>query len=293
MSNGSPTSFLVWSLLSCLFLCFLFYHLWSYDKFQCLKWDAGRQPGAFRRVMTYSYLMTVPLLVVFSVGLTVLKFEEGFSYSCVVRPKPVHLWTTNHQHILLALYFVFSVAWALELVTHFEELAFWLFLLDQGPSKREWFSSWEYRLWYTGCIAAILGMPLTALITRNELETMDAWLFLIGSAGATATNVAFIYVLVRFPAFLRHVKAEGAEPDVVVRLSSFYEYNLLRVFFRFMSALPFLALAIDGIMGTHPINDFLLVLAANGQFISSAITLMIFFPRSFTAEAGYRTKANS
>lgn len=55
---------------------------------------------------------------------------------------------------------------------------------------------------------------------------MDAWLFLIGSAGATATNVAFIYVLVRFPAFLRHVKAEGAEPDVVVRLSSFYEYNV-------------------------------------------------------------------
>ena len=55
---------------------------------------------------------------------------------------------------------------------------------------------------------------------------MDAWLFLIGSAGATATNITFIYVLIKFPAFLRHVKAEGAEPDVVVRLSSFYEYNV-------------------------------------------------------------------
>lgn len=27
-------------------------HLWMYDKFQCLKWGSGRQPGAFKRVMT-------------------------------------------------------------------------------------------------------------------------------------------------------------------------------------------------------------------------------------------------
>lgn len=30
----------------------------------------------------------------------------------------------------------------------------------------------------------------------------------------------------RFPAFLRHVKAEGAQPDVVVRLSTFFELNV-------------------------------------------------------------------
>ncbi|THH18316.1 hypothetical protein EW146_g2637 [Bondarzewia mesenterica] len=236
--------------------------------------------------------MTVPLLVVFSIGLTVLKSKE-------VLPKPVTFWTKSHQHTLLALFFVFSVAWALELVTHFEELAFWLFLLDQGPAKREWFDSWEYRMWYISCIAAVLGMPLTALIARNDLSTMDAWILLVGSSGSTFTNVAFVYVLARFPAFLRHVKAEGAEPEVVVRLSSFYEYNLLRVCFRFMAALPFFILAVDGIKGSHPINsnpfwsDFLLVIAAIGQFVSSAITLMIFFPRSFAAEAGYRPKPPS
>jgi hypothetical protein len=35
------------------FMAFLVLHLWGYDRFQCLKWDSGRQPGAFKRVMTY------------------------------------------------------------------------------------------------------------------------------------------------------------------------------------------------------------------------------------------------
>ena len=37
------------------FLAFLLLHLWAYDRFNCLKWDSGRQPGAFKRVMTYVY----------------------------------------------------------------------------------------------------------------------------------------------------------------------------------------------------------------------------------------------
>jgi len=96
------------------------------------------------------------------------------------------------------------------------------------------------------------------------------------------TNIAFLYVLARFPAFLRHVKAGGAEADVVVRLSTFYELNvrhfpfldifdayldaalrrascrqLFRVILRFGTALPLLVLASDGIRGTHPVNTSL------------------------------------
>ncbi len=71
MSIGSPTAYLLWSILSTIvrirchsiwssfwtsnaqFLIFLVVHLWLYDRFNCVKWDSGRQPGAFRRVMTY------------------------------------------------------------------------------------------------------------------------------------------------------------------------------------------------------------------------------------------------
>ncbi|KZV76427.1 hypothetical protein PENSPDRAFT_747618 [Peniophora sp. CONT] len=320
MSTGSPTAFLVWAMLSCLFLIYLVYHLWSYDRFRCLLWNSGRQPGAFKRVMTYSYLLTTPLLLVFSVGICILKYREGFllipntvqpggeHHSPLLppttsvglsTPTPVVLWSPAHKHALLALYFAFSIGWALEQVTHFEELAFWLFLLDQKQEKRSWFESWEYRLWYCSCVVSILGMPLTTLVTRNDLATTDAWTFLVGAAASTLTNIVFIYVLFRFPAFLRHVKREGADPDVVVRLSMFYEMNLVRVVFRFAASLPLLVLALDGVQGDHSINDsvfwtdFLLMVAAIGQFVSSAITLMIFFPRSVAQDAGYRHKAQT
>ena len=69
--------------------------------------------------------------------------------------------------------------------------------------------------------------PLIApvpILTRGT--EVDAWIFLVGTLSSSTTNVVFIYVLVRFPVFLRHVKAEGAAPDVVVRLATFYEFNV-------------------------------------------------------------------
>lgn len=302
MSNGSPTAFLSWVILSSLFLAFLLYHLWSYDRLQCLRWNAGRQPGAFRRLMTYSYLSSTPLFILFSTGMTTLKFKEGFVVVLPqneVLPKPPDLWPKNQQDVLLALFFVFSVAWALEQVTHFEELAFWLFLLDQGPEKRDWFTSWEYRVWSISCAAVVLGMPLTTMIARHNILTIDAWIFLVGTLSSSTTNVIFIYVLVRFPVFLRHVKAEGAAPDVVVRLATFYELNLIRIVFRFLASTPLLILAVDGIRGAHRVNrslfwsDILLMISAIGQVISSLITVMIFFPRSVTKENGYHPRVAS
>ena len=83
----------------------------------------------------------------------------------------------------------------------------------------------------------------------------------------------FLYVLWKFPKFLKHVKAEGADPTVVVRLTTFYQLNvcfilkytsigwtnrhkqLARVVFRFLFTVPLLIVAVDGLVGTkHRIN---------------------------------------
>jgi len=301
MSNGSWTAFLSWAILASLFLAFFLYHLWRYDRLQCIKWNAGRQPGAFRRLMIYSYLGSTTMFMTFGVGIATLKFKEGVVVISEneVFPKPADLWSKGHQHTLLALFFVFSVAWALEQISHFEELAFWFFLIDQGPEKRDWLTSWEYKFWSLASVATILGMPLTTVIARNDIVTTDAWIFLVGSLTSTGTNLLFIFILVRFPVFLRHVIAEGADPVVVVRLATFYELNLARIVFRFFAAIPLLVLAIDGIRHSHPINDSLfwpdtfLMISAIGQFISSLITVMVFFPRSITRESGYMPRLAS
>lgn len=119
-------------------------------------------------------------------------------------------------------------------------------------------------------------------------------LFLVGSSASALTTLAFLYVLSNFPSFIRQVKSGGAEPDVVVRLATFYQLNLVRVTFRFMYTVPLFTLALDGVRdGPHVVvrdpfwSDFLLMISGIGCVVSSAITLLIFFPRSLTRESGY------
>ncbi|KAF5387232.1 hypothetical protein D9757_006817 [Collybiopsis confluens] len=301
MPGFSPTAYLLWSVLACLFEGFLVVHLYFYDKFQCVKWGSGKQPGAFKRVMTYSYLATVPLLMIFNLTMTVSSYQQGF----MLTPKGhvIQLdfsgWTHPARNRLLPMFFVLASAWAFELVTHLEELTFWLFLLHQGPSKRDWFSSWEFRVWYLGSVIALLGMPLTVIIKRANLDLCFAWIFIAGSAAGLFTTLCFIYVLVLFPRFIHRVKQEGAEPEVVVRLTIFYQLNITRIIFRFIFHLPLLILALDSLRGPHRVvqnaaaSDLLVVLGGIGCFVSSAITLFIFFPRSITRESGYRVKIST
>ncbi|PPQ81175.1 hypothetical protein CVT24_009475 [Panaeolus cyanescens] len=303
MSSGSPSAYLLWAILSSIFLVFLFLHLWAYDRFNCLKWHSGRQPGAFKRVMTYDFqLPRTPIrmlnqdvpcatnqVLIFGNITSPRRLQRGYDHFQIQRG--IYLFARPRSSTRTA-----AIAWSLEIVTHLEELAFWLFLLHQGPGKRDWFHSWEFRTWYLGSIVAILGMPLTTLITRREIERVQAWIFLSGSSAGTFTTIFFLYVLARFPGFIRYVKDGGAEPDVVVRLATFYHLNRIRVLFRFLFTIPLLIIAVDGLKGPYPIVgdpfalDFLLMMGGLGCFISSAITLLIFFPRSITRESGYKAK---
>lgn len=73
---------------------------------------------------------------------------------------------------------------------------------------------------------AVLGMPLVTLMKRRDLESCLAWIFLSGSSAGAVTTVCFLYVMARFPRFIRQVKTEGADPEVVVRLGTFYHMNV-------------------------------------------------------------------
>jgi len=105
--------------------------------------------------------------------------------------------------------------------------------------------------------------------------------------------------LIQFPKFIRRVIVSGADLDVVIRLSTFHELNVIRVIFRFIFAVPFLILGADGIKGHHHVNesalwtDLLGSLGAIGCIISSLITIMVFFPRSIEKESGFASRQRS
>ncbi|KIJ51261.1 hypothetical protein M422DRAFT_26678 [Sphaerobolus stellatus SS14] len=300
MCHLSPTVHLAWAILAVGLQIFLIQHLWRYDRFKCLSWSSGRQPGAFKRIMTYSYLTSVPSLVVYSCALAVLKYRNGYTLipGHGIVPTPYQLWSQADQSWLKPLYIVFAVAWGLELVTHLEELMFWLFLIHQGPERRDWFSSYEFRTWAIGSCLAIAGMPVTAILTGSNPLKAEAYIFLVGGAASFLVTVVFFVVLAKFPTFLRQVKKEGAATPVVLRLVKFHELNILRVIFRICLTLPLLILGIDGVREKHVINesplwtDLLAFCAAVGLVASSTMTLLIFFPRSLAEDSNWRPRTS-
>ncbi|CAE6480797.1 hypothetical protein ACGC1H_005257 [Rhizoctonia solani] len=299
MTHTSPATSALWAILSTILFCYLVTHLWKFDRFACVKWNRGNS-GAFKRVMTYSYLTSVPLLMLYSITMTVIKYEEGYVAlpGVGIVPRPYQLWTHPQRTWVEAIYIAFSVAWALEIVSHLEELCFWLFLINVGAAQTSWFRSVHFKCWVVGSLLAITGLPTIAVLTRENPLKCEAWTIFVGSIGSLLITLWFLRVLWLFPAFLRRVKNEGAEPEVVVRLSTFHELNIIRVVFRFMFVLPLLTLAADGIKPGHQHNvnespfwtDLLMMMGAIGCVVSSIITLLIFFPRSIAKEAGYKPR---
>ncbi|EJD43573.1 hypothetical protein AURDEDRAFT_167298 [Auricularia subglabra TFB-10046 SS5] len=295
MCHTSPSTFLVWSLLSTTLFVFLVSHLWSFDRFRCLRWGAGSGSGAFKRVMTYTYLLSVPLICSYSIGFTYIKYTEGWvdipraGGGAWIIPKPYQLWSPLHQRMVFPLYMIFSCAWGLEMCdqrrpsvsmmacsssTPFRirvdlphpnpnlgatELCFWLFLLRSSSGKGEthWFRSAHFKLWATGSLLGGVGIPLVTVFKRQNPLEAEAWTFLIASSGSLLLTLLFLPVLFGFPAFLRRLKAEGTQRRVVLRLCHFHDINIIRVSFRFVFVLPLFVLGLDGVLPNPVINESL------------------------------------
>ncbi|KAI0343625.1 hypothetical protein BDW22DRAFT_1356095 [Trametopsis cervina] len=296
MSHSTPAVYLTWAIFSCMHFMFLLRHLWKFDRFQCLKWNSGPYSGAFKRIMTYTYIVTVPLIAVYAIGFGVIKYKMGWTFvpSFGIIPTPWQLWPQSYKNAILPLSLVFSVAWSFEMITHLEELCFWLFLVNAVKARQDWFKSTYFRVWVLGSIFAITYMPLITIFTRADPLKSEAWTFLAGSLGDFSLTLWFMPVLWSFPSFLDSMRAEGVDLPTLLRLTRFHELNMVRIVFRFMFVIPLMILGIDGVRPHQHINDsnfwteLLAIVGGIGTIVSSAITLVIFFPRS--AENEYNMK---
>jgi hypothetical protein len=101
------------------------------------------------------------------------------------------------------------------------------------------------RFFSTGTVVAGLGMPLTTLISRRQLDSVEisrSWpcVSLIGPALSTVPGLDFPRWVVcvddhypfvslcssKVPRFIRKVKADGGEPNVVMLLVMSYQLNV-------------------------------------------------------------------
>ncbi|KAG6382067.1 hypothetical protein JVT61DRAFT_705 [Boletus reticuloceps] len=292
MPGGSPTAFLLWSILATLVILLLpSLPPLELRQVPVPQMEPVRQAARRIQALHELYLSSnTQLSCLLWRRFTFLKFREGFivTPNGQITPVPLQSYSPQNKKWVLPLLLVFSVAWGCELVTHLEEFTFWLFLQNQGPTTRLWFESCEFRFWLWGTLFALIGMPLTTFVSRRQLDLCLAWTLLVGSSASTVTSLAFLYVLSRFSAFIRRVKDDGAAPAVVLRLVFFYQLNVGRIIYRFLFSVPLFVLSLDALQG-----NFLLMLGGIGAFVSSSITLLIFFPRSLTQELGYNVTATA
>ncbi|PIL33661.1 hypothetical protein GSI_04284 [Ganoderma sinense ZZ0214-1] len=317
MSHTTPATYLVWSLMATLLGAFLVFHLWKFDRFKCLKLGNGPYTGAFKRLMTvrtswispvtvqvvddvpspqYTYLLSVPGIIAYAVGFAVIKYKEGFMSLPIygIIPTPWQFWTPSHKASILPLYLLFTISWSLEMVTHLEELCFWLFLVNSGSVQQDWFRSLYFRTWIVGSIVAVTYMPLVTIFTREDPLKCEAYTFLAGSLGSLSLTLWFMPILWTFPGFIENLKRNGVDTRTVVRLMTFHELNCIRVVFRFIFVVPLLVLAVDGVRPHQHVNEspfwteFLTSFSGIGCAVSSAITLVIFFPRNVEGEVQSR-----
>ncbi|KAG6836195.1 hypothetical protein H0H93_010461 [Arthromyces matolae] len=206
--------------------------------------------------MTYSYLLSIPLIATYSIGFTAIKYYEGFVaipfYGIV--PKPIELWTPLNRSFNLPLMLCLSVGWSLEMVTHLEELCFWLFLVNSGSTQQNWFQSPYFKTWVVGAICAVVYMPVVTALSRTDSLK----------------------------------RKEGVDINTIVRLTKFSELNMIRIFFRFLFTLPLLILGIDGVRPHHHINESMFWTGERQLEASLGIGSHIFFPRSIEGEIAAR-----
>jgi len=288
----SPPTYLTWAILSTLTGVFLLFHLWKFDQFKCLRWNKGPYSGAFKRIMTYTFLITIPLLMVYSIGMTILSYKMGYIDlpGIGTMPLPVDLWPEYYHRMFFPLNLIFSIAWGFEIITHLEELCFWLFLVNAGSVQQDWFRSFYFKVWSVGSIMAVVYMPVTTIVTRSDPIKTVAATFLAGSISDLILNLNNLTVLYKFPTFLRELKSEGVDIGTIVRLTTFYELNYIRVLFRFLFTVPLLILGVDGLTNALAVNmslfasEFLAFLGGVGCMVSAGMTLVVFFPRSVSTE---------
>lgn len=292
MTHLSPAVFLVWSLCAIALTTFCIYHLWCYDRFKCLRWNAGPYAGSFKRLMTYTYLMSLPLLTIFSIGMAILKYSEGFVDipGFGILPKPYFWWSPSHKDAILPLMLMLSLLWSTEATTHLEELCFWLFLMNASSSQPDWFRSPYFKIWVVGSFACWIYMPFATLYTRADPLHCEAATFMAGSLGSLIHTLWFIPILWSFPKFLDTLEKQGVDEKTIIRLTRVSEMNLIRLIFRLLYLVPIVIVSSDGLRHHKHINenmfatDLLAIIAGLGCSVQSAITVVIFFPRDRSAE---------
>ncbi|WVQ99961.1 hypothetical protein IAU59_007104 [Kwoniella sp. CBS 9459] len=274
---------------------FMIWHTWHYDRWRCLLYSKN---DWFRAVMCHILLGAIACLNVYTWIAVHVLYEEYWIYLPSAQQTiiaPYQLWTESHQDLWrISMYFM-TAGWGFLLATHLEEFLYWGYLIKSintpGGPRTTWLRSSFFKVWVGLWISSFALLIGAVHIETTNLDMMRAYLFVVGGTLSVLLAVASIVLCFVFPSFLRTVKRQGANFEVVDRLHFFAEMNQIRTVCRLAYSIGILILSIDGLTKNKTINksmiwhDILYITSQLALFAATCLSIVVLLPRNMTSES--------
>ncbi|WWD21474.1 hypothetical protein CI109_105960 [Kwoniella shandongensis] len=293
MSNTNATNATLVTVLSTVGLAFCFHHAYRFDGCKCL---IPKRKEWFRVLLTWLLQGCGFGMAIFGAGSAWLKYHLGWTYVPGVGaiPYPAQMYS-EHWKVYTYPFTVFIIiAYSLQLSLTTEEGLYWFTLMRAVRSPKSAKGFMNSRLFWVWIIISLSAPVVVSLATwvgfDGDLDNQFARCAVTGGSIELAMILMASVVLLKFPQFLKDVKASGAGPEVRARLHFYHEVNKVRTFFRLLFTSTIMILAIDGLTEKKRINltplaaDILNQISYGSFFFVCIISIMVYLPRNWNPD---------
>ncbi|KAF9170282.1 hypothetical protein BGX21_005025 [Mortierella sp. AD011] len=288
MSHQSDYSFVQRAVANGWFYIWFVVYAFRYDRFMALNLRRIMR-FELRSIVTLLLLIAIPLHLSYDIGLTTIKYYEGF----IVDPdnnetvsKPSYLWSQPHQDLASVLDYTLACAMAIFASIFFLLQSFYHYI-SKSVTKSSFMSSLEFRINIICSVMLIAVFPLIQYLARNGHNKREAAPQLAFSLVTCCIGALGIRSNSRFKTLLKVALMTMTEnsQDVAEKLEHFKDMNMILTISMFGTGIPLVIASVDGLTPNPVIatnkfaSDFLVMNVNFFEFIIWVTVVLIFYPR--------------
>ncbi|KAG0003868.1 hypothetical protein BGZ79_010940 [Entomortierella chlamydospora] len=288
MTHQSDYSFVQRAVANGWFYLWFVVYAFRYDRFMALNFRRVMR-FELRSIVTLLLLIAIPLHLSYDIGLSTIKYYEGF----IINPennetlsKPYYLWSQPHQDLASVLDYTLACAMALFASIFFLLQSFYHYI-SKSVTKSSFMSSLEFRINIICSVILIAAFPLVQYLARNDHNKREAAPQMAFSLVTCSIGVLGIRSNFRFKSLLKVALMTMTESsqDVAEKLEHFKDMNMILTISMFGTGIPLVIASVDGLTPNPVIaankfaSDFLVMNVNFFEFIIWVTVVLIFYPR--------------
>ncbi|KAF9352803.1 hypothetical protein BGX26_009431 [Mortierella sp. AD094] len=288
MTHQSDYSFLQRAVANGWFYLWFVVYVFQYDRFTALNFKRVMR-FELRSIVTLLLLIAIPLHLSYDIGLTTIKYYEGFwvnPQNNEIVSKPSFLWSQPHQDLASVLDYTLACAMAL-LASIFFLLQSFYHYISKSVTKSSFMSSLEFRINIVCSVMVIAAFPLIQYLARNSHNKREAAPQMAFSVVLCSIGILGIRTHFRFKSLLKVALMTVSESSqgVAEKLEYFKDMNMILIVSMFGTGISLGIASVDGLTSNPVIarnkfaSDFLVMNLNFFEFIIWVTVVLIFYPR--------------